>query len=141
MSATTSFNSLIARRQISHVIAKHDSARATIDWRTGHGRCLLAVTSGKQSRSIVEPRGKAPCRPIEFSSTRWSGTLLSRVFASKFAAMGRDRSGRGRVSAAVTVEVVEVDGNVALSATFEWFINRIKPDVKPGELKPTTPNQ
>jgi hypothetical protein len=45
------------------------------------------------------------------------------------------------VSAAVTVEVVEVDGNVALSATFEWFINRIKPDVKPGELKPTTPNQ
>jgi hypothetical protein len=33
---------------------------------------------------------------------------------------------RGRVSAAVSVEVVEVDGKAALSATVEWFIKKIK---------------
>jgi hypothetical protein len=41
-------------------------------------------------------------------------------------------AGRGRVTAAVPVEVVDAAGTVVVSATVEWFIARGNPEAEPG---------
>jgi hypothetical protein len=62
-----------------------------------------------------------------------SGRISARavVASQEVARWASELNARGRVLAAVAVDVVDIDGNVVLSATVEWFINRIDPGATP----------
>jgi len=59
-----------------------------------------------------------------------SGRVSARAAATDelVARWASDLAGRGRVTAAVPIEVVDAAGTVVLSATVEWFIARRNPE-------------
>ena len=92
----------------------------------GSGSGYLPVVRRLEAKFRKPARGRVSARAVVAPEevARWASELVD----------------RGRVLAAVSVEVVDASGVVALSATVEWFINRINPDARPGEPEPTTPN-
>jgi len=103
---------------------------------TVHASALLAVAEAGSgaflARHLGDPAGFVPVvRRLEAKFRRpASGRVSARAAATDelVARWASDLAGRGRVTAAVPIEVVDAAGTVVLSATVEWFIARRNPE-------------
>jgi acyl-coenzyme A thioesterase PaaI-like protein len=99
---------------------------------TVHAGALLAVAEAGSGAFLAQALGPADgfvpvVRRVEAKFRKpAAGRVSARavVPAGEVARWADDLAARGRVSAAVPVEVVDATGSVVLSATVEWFISR-----------------
>jgi acyl-coenzyme A thioesterase PaaI-like protein len=109
---------------------------------TVHASALLAVAEAGSGAFLLGRLGDAAgyvavVRRLEAKFRRpASGRVWARAAAAaeEVARWASDLAGRGRVMAAVPVEVVDAAGTVVLSATVEWFIARGNPEAEPGSV-------
>jgi acyl-coenzyme A thioesterase PaaI-like protein len=105
---------------------------------TVHASALLAVAEAGSGAFLAarlgDPAGFIPVvRRLEAKFRRPASGRVSARATVPDGEVGRwvaELSTRGRVSAAVPIEVVDAAGVVVLSATVEWFIARGGPDAK-----------
>lgn len=113
---------------------QHDNHMGTI-----HASALLAVAEAGSGAFLAERLGNAVgfvpvVRRLEAKFRKpAAGRVSARatVPAEEVERWKAELVARGRVSAAVKVEVVDTGGVVVLSATVEWFIARVAQDVEP----------
>jgi acyl-coenzyme A thioesterase PaaI-like protein len=130
------------------LVSLPDGPQYTNHLGTVHASALLAVAEAGSGAFLLDRLGDsagvvAVVRRLEAKFRRPASDRVSAravVASEEVARWAAELIDRGRVLAAVSVEVVDAAGVVALCATVEWFINRINPDAKPGEQEPTTPN-
>jgi len=130
------------------LVSLPDGPQYTNHLGTVHASALLAVAEAGSGAFLLDRLGDAAgvvpvVRRLEAKFRRpASGRVSARavVAPEEVDRWASELIDRGRVLAAVPVEVVDADGTVVLSATVEWFINKINPDANPGELEPTRPN-
>lgn len=103
---------------------------------TVHAGALLAVAEAGSGVFLLDRLGDTAgvvpvVRRVEAKFRQpASGQVSARaaVAPDEVARWASELAGRGRVLAAVPVEVVDAVGKVVLSATVEWFIARINPE-------------
>jgi acyl-coenzyme A thioesterase PaaI-like protein len=107
---------------------------------TVHASALLAVAEAGSGAFLLRRLGDAAgfvpvVRRLEakFRSPA-SGRVSARAVADdkEVARWASELAGRGRVMAAVPVEVVDAAGSVVVSATVEWYIARGNPEAELG---------
>jgi acyl-coenzyme A thioesterase PaaI-like protein len=107
---------------------------------TVHASALLAVAEAGSGAFLAGRLGAAAgfVPVVRRLEAKFRKPAAGRVSARAAVADGEvarwaaELATRGRVSAAVPVEVVDSAGVVVLSATVEWFIARAAPDAEPG---------
>ena len=137
------FNRLIglepAAADSGFLVGLPDGPQYTNHLGTVHAAALLAVAEAGSGAFLVRHLGGRAgfvpvVRRLESKFRRpASGRVWARasVPAEEVARWSAELEARGRVSAAVPVEVVDTTGSVVLSAVVEWFIARA-PDAGPG---------
>ena len=140
--ATLPFNALIGLTAADPplLVRLPADARHANHLGTVHASALLAVAEAGSGvwlvRALGEANGVVPVvRRLEAKFRRpATGRVSARaaVAAGEVERWASELAARGRVSAAVPVEVVDAAGVVVLSATIEWFIARAAPDAEPG---------
>ena len=131
------------------LVSLPDGVQYTNHLGTVHASALLAVAEAGSGAFLLDRLGEsagvvAVVRRMEAKFRRpASGRVSARavVAPEEVARWASELAERGRVLAAVSVEVVDAAEIVALSATVEWFISKINSDAKSGELEPKVPNQ
>jgi acyl-coenzyme A thioesterase PaaI-like protein len=99
---------------------------------TVHASALLAVAEAGSGVFLLDRFGDAVgvvpvVRRLEAKFRRpATGRVSARavVAAEDVARWGSELAERGRVSAAVSIDVVDAQGTIVMSATVEWFIAR-----------------
>lgn len=107
---------------------------------TVHASALLAVAEAGSGAFLAGRLGDAAgfVPVVRRLEAKFRKPAAGRVSARAAVADGEvarwaaEISTRGRVLAAVPVEVVDAAGVVVMSATVEWFIARTAPDAEPG---------
>jgi acyl-coenzyme A thioesterase PaaI-like protein len=119
------------------LVSLPDGKQYTNHLGTVHASALLAVAEAGSGAFLLDQLGNsaglvAVVRRLEAKFRRpASGRVSGRavVAPEEVARWASELGDRGRVIASVTVDVVDAEGNVAMCATVEWFINRINPDI------------
>ena len=134
------FNRLIGLEPVAAdgglLVSLPDGPQYTNHLGTVHASALLAVAEAGSGAFLLGRLGDAArfipvVRRLEAKFRRpASGRVSARAAATDelVARWASDLAGRGRVTAAVPVEVVDAAGTVVLSATVEWFIARRNPE-------------
>ena len=134
------FNRLIGLEPVAAdgglLVSLPDGPQYTNHLGTVHASALLAVAEAGSGAFLLGRLGDAArfipvVRRLEAKFRRpASGRVLARAAATDelVARWASDLAGRGRVTAAVPIEVVDAAGTVVLSATVEWFIARRNPE-------------
>jgi acyl-coenzyme A thioesterase PaaI-like protein len=141
------FNRLIglepAAADSGFLVGLPDGPQNTNHLGTVHAGALLAVAEAGSGAFLVRHLGGGAgyvpvVRRLESKFRKpASGRVWARAIAplEEVARWSAELEARGRVSAAVPVEVVDAAGVVVLSAVVEWFIARGSPDAEPGALR------
>jgi acyl-coenzyme A thioesterase PaaI-like protein len=137
------FNRLVglepAPPESGFLVSLPDGPQYTNHLGTVHASALLAVAEAGSGAFLLtqfgDPAGFVPVvRRLEAKfRCPASGRMSARavVAPEEVARWASGLVDRGRVLAAVLVEVVDADGIVVLCATVEWFITRGNPEAKP----------
>ena len=138
------FNRLIGLEPVADdgafLVSLPDGPQYTNHLGTVHASALLAVAEAGSGAFLLDRFGGASglvpvVRRLEAKFRRpASGRVSARVAVAdeETARWVSDLASRGRVTAAVPVEVVDAVGTVVLSATVEWFIARGDSTAKQG---------
>jgi len=130
------FNRLIGLEPVADdgacLVSLPDGPQYTNHLGTVHASALLAVAEAGSGAFLLDSFGGASglvpvVRRLEAKFHRpASGRVSARVAVAdeETARWVADLASRGRVTAAVPVEVVDAVGTIVLSATVEWFISR-----------------